>query len=417
VPLISRDENELLVQQRQFLTENTPITNFSPGSTVRMIAEVVSRQQAETVRIVNTNVLQAFISRASGEFLDRVGELLGVERLNSSYAIDTSNNNFKFQIDPSTGMTARDVARIALDYAIRVNAPQTTLSADSFTIRSGTPLGGRSGSSLYSTTEEVVFMGTDTEKFAGVIANGLGASFNVGANALTKHQILLRQPELTPVADVIICTNTQPITSGRGLESDQDLRFRIRNAARSAEAANETAVRLACLSVPGVNDIVIKNYARGVGTFNIFVIGDTAVVPEGILRATQQAVNSIQALGIRGLVTAPEYKGMEMTIRLKFLSATSLNDRRLLKDAATQVAVDYVNNIPTGGLFVLNELVQRVMQSSDSILDMDILRMAIGVYDTKSAKNERSEPVIATNQQAYWDEKWYTNSRLTKTCE
>jgi len=416
MPLLTKTESEFLQEARQYLEENTEITNLSPGSTARALLEIAARHHADQLQILNANVIQAFVSRSSGEFLDRIGELFGITRKTATYAVDTSSNNFKFYIDPSLGMTAQEIRNKAYTYATGAGLTPSNITDTGFIVRSGTSIGGPDGI-LYRTTEDARFEGTTSQVYVGVIATGLGPYFNVSSGGLTSHTIANNHQDLSTVASLIHCTNISPISTGKGLEGDEELRFRITRASVAAEAANETAVRVAALSVPGVNDVLIRKYTEGIGTYNIFVIGDAPIVSEGVINATQAAIESIQALGMRGSVSTPTYLGVEIVIAVKFTTGTSLADKHDIRLAAAQNMIDYINNIPIGGQLIINELVQRIMETSDNLLDMRVITFGYGDYDTSTGKNKDFIPLMVTNQSSQWDEKWYTNASLCAVCE
>ena len=416
MPLIVKTKTELLQEARQYLEENTEITNFNPGGTARALLEIISTQQAEQSETLNANIIQAYVSRASGEFLGRIGELVGVTRKNATYAADVTSNNFKFYIDPSTGMTAQNISTTARKYAVRGGITPDNLTDTGFIIRKGTPVGGPGGV-MYKTTDEARFEGSTKTVFVGVIADGLGPFYNISGGTLKLHTIQDNHLDLATVAPLILCSNNAPITSGKGLEGDEELRFRITQASIGSEAANETAVRLAALSVPGVNNIVLRKYTEGIGTYNVFIIGDAPIVSQGILNAAQVAIENVQALGMRGSTSAPSYLGIEVTLSIKFVTAVTLAQKHDIRIATAKNVMDYINNIPIGGEFIINELIQRVMDTDSKILDMRFLRFGYGEYNPTTSTNNDFMPLMATNQKSQWDEKFYTNASLTAVCE
>lgn len=75
------------------LTENTPITNFSPGSIARALLEIVNEQIAQFYQALDYNLAMAFVSKAEGYFLDLIGELLNCKR-----QPEETDDNYRYRI-------------------------------------------------------------------------------------------------------------------------------------------------------------------------------------------------------------------------------------------------------------------------------------------------------------------------------
>ena len=65
-------------------------------------------------------------------------------------------------------------------------------------------------------------------------------------------------------------------------ETDDNFRYRIVNQCLTLATSNETAIRLTALTVEGVNDVILKPYSMGAGSFTVIVLSDEDVTSTGI---------------------------------------------------------------------------------------------------------------------------------------
>ena len=410
-----KDPNQILAEARKRLIENTDVTNQNPGGTARAILEVVAGSQGKQYSDLAFNLNQAFVSRAIGENLDLIGVLLNIIRGDASRAVDNTFKNFKFQIDPATQFSGSDIAGIINDWLNQQGRSSSFVTATTFTIPAGTTINNRGGAP-YVTTEDAIFGASDTEIFVTVMSTVTGLVGNVGPGALNSHDIAREHEEFGVVQNIILADNLLPISNGRNVEDDESYRFRIINEALASRKANLTAVRLAALSVPGVSDVIIRNFSRGVGTFSVFVLSTDPVVSTGTLNAVKAVISEAAAAGIRAEALAPIYRGLEMTVSIEFFPDIGQNQRNDIKADAKRAVIDYVNNIDMGAGFVVNRAIQTVLDLTDQIKDAHIVGMVIGEFNVDTGVNERRFPIHTVNQTLFWDEKFFTNAELIKTC-
>ncbi len=410
-----KDPNQILAEARKRLIENTDVTNQSPGGTARAILEVVAGSQGKQYSDLSFNLNQAFVSRAIGENLDLIGVLLNILRGDTSRAIDNTFKNFKFQIDPATQFSGSDIAGIVNTWLTQQGRTSALVTANTFTIPAGTTINNRAGAP-YVTIEDAVFGASDTEVFVPVMSTVTGAIGNVGPGSLTTHTLASDHIEFGVVQNILLSDNLLPISNGRNVEDDDSYRFRIINEALASRKANITAIRLAALSVPGVADVVIRNFSRGVGTFSVFVLSTDPIVSTGTLNAVKAVISDAAAAGIRAEALAPIYRGLEMTVSLEFFPDIGQVQRDNLKASAKRAVIDYVNNIDMGSGFIVNRAIQVVLDLTDQIKDAHVVGMVIGEFNVDTGVNERRFPIHTINQNLFWDEKFFTNAEMIKTC-
>lgn len=365
-----RSYDDIYRQIYQDILNNTPITNMNPGSTARAIVDAVASRFAELYDSIDAYNKSAYLSTATGPYLDYLGELLGVTRYQSTRAY-SGPNNFKFYIDPNSGQTITSLRSLVLndtgiDMANVVIAQGTTTSQP-----------GDNGIS-YSTTEPAIL--SNSGVYTPIIAESSGKSYDVSANTLVKHNIATNQSELYSIANYILCTNDSAIQTGWDYESDVNYRQRIMDARLGWQAGNIVAIRAAVMSVPGVADVIINQHSQGVGTFDLIIISAYPIIDDHILSAVNEAVSSVVAAGTRFNITTPEYLAIELKLKMYYQPSANAEAQNTISRNIRKVVIDYTNNLGVGGEWIVNEVIQRVMEISDLIKDTECLRFRVRNY-------------------------------------
>lgn len=350
MPIFSEKEDKIFGDLLFDIVENTNITRTSPGSKTRAIAQTLAKKLGKMWTQFDINMVQSFITGAEGKYLDYIGNLMGVERIGENTAkISGADKVIKFYTDIGTFGNINSGSSISIPAGHIISTGENATG-----LRYLLPYAVilPSGSSEFYVTAQSVLPGT---------------RYNVGVRTLIHH-------DFTNYADVINSslkvTNDTEITNARSVESDANYRFRIANQVTSAAKANETSVRLAALVVPGVADLIITPYANGIGTFDLIIKSTSPTVPAGVIAAVEEALRSTVALGIVPTVRKPREVGVSLTGTLIFRKKISAADQQAIISAATDNVVNYINNLDIGEDFIVNEIVERVMATSDLIKNM-----------------------------------------------
>lgn len=368
--LVIRSFDDIYRQIYQDVLNNTPITNMNPGSTARAIVDAVASRFAELYDSMDAYNKAAYLSTATGPYLDYLGELYGVTRYQSTRAYSGSNN-FKFYIDPISGQTITSLKSLVLK--------DTGINMDNIIIVQGTTVSqpGDSGIS-YSTTEAAIL--SDGGVYTPIIAESSGKSYGVSANTLVKHNIATNQWELYSIANYILCTNDSAIQTGWDYESDANYRQRIMDARSGWQAGNIIAIRNAAMSVPGVVDVIINQHSQGVGTFDLIIISAYPIMDDHILAAVNEAVSSVVAAGTKFNINTSEYLAIELKLKLYYQPSANAEVQNTISRNVRKAVIDYTNNLGVGGEWIVNEVIQRVMDVSDLIKDTECLRFRVRKY-------------------------------------
>jgi len=350
MPLFSETESKIFGDVIYDIVNETNITRASPGSKARTIASALSRKLGRMWGQFDLNIVQSYLTGAEGHYLDLVGIMLGASRLGETPASTTASQRIvKFYVDVSNFASINSGGSIYLPRG---------------TIISSQPY---SGGVRYRLPYAVILPSDQTEMYVPAEAISAGSISNVGANQLVYHDFIDYTDALNGTLKV---TNEAEILVGADVESDANYRFRLANRTVSAEAANETAIRLAALVVPGVADVITLPYFRGIGSYDLLIKATTPRPPPGLIAAVKEAVSRVTAYGIVSNVRAPVDLGMSLVATVVFRRRLSAAEQANILSTVTNNVTDYINNLDIAEDFIVNEVVERVMGTSDLIKNM-----------------------------------------------
>jgi uncharacterized phage protein gp47/JayE len=340
--LFKKSLTELNEQSINDLQNNTEITNMSIGGVARTMLEVINKQLSDYYNVLDINQAMGFLSSAEGYFLDLIGDLFNMPRLQSETASATAaDETQRFYV--TRGVLGDYIPGLQITTGTKVSTSDDQI--------------------LFTVTADVSFDAAATEVYVPIESDETGASQNVGKNALIKHDLGL--------ADVYT-VNDKALITGSDTEDDNNYRYRISNATLSAEKANETAIRLAALSVDGVSDVVMSPFARGMGSYDVLVVPTEGLADDSLIAQVQTAIEEVQAYGIRGTAAAPGVVPVDIEVRIVFVEGVTEGEQESIKARVKSAIERYIVSIPIGGTFILNELRQQIMDVSPKIRDHTI---------------------------------------------
>lgn len=415
----NRSEFDILRDGTQRLSDNIGINASNSTATSRNILEITSREVSNTWDVMNTLLYNNYLTTATGEALDKLGELLQEPRSGVKRSIDLSTSNVSIELDRSFASNISDLITRYFTpndktelYNLGLTDSATTPTTLSFP--SQLVFSTRDGDIGYTTMSTLELNNSQLIDYTPVTANGVGEAFNVGPNSLNNHNLVSSYPVLRKITNALKVKNIFAITSGSDIESDDNYRYRLSNKVVSAAGGNSTAVRRAALSVPGVVDISIIKRSHGNGTFTLFPRTEDPIVSDGILNAVKSAVDSAKSIGDIAYTMAPEYLGVSFGVQLRF--APGAPKESIYAEARLSI-IDYINNLLEGGEIVINEVIQRVMAVDEKIIDMEVYQFGFGDYNRISGVITGFTPLRLVNQIADWNQRFYTNSQLVSICK
>lgn len=188
-------------------------------------------------------------------------------------------------------------------------------------------------------------------------------------------------------------------------ENDDDFRKRIINQCLSLANANETAIRLAALSVDYVDDVVMQKYSNGPGSFTLMPIIDVAAGADA-LDKVNDAVLDVCSYGEKVIIKLPTLKYIKLSISLVYSSNLTDTEKQSLAVAVRTNIINYINSIAVGDALIINELTKVIMQST---LNNTTDNSGIINYACNSLEID-GEECLFINQGLRWDEKFQVST-------
>jgi len=343
--------DEILQRAIDRLRENTQITRFTPGSKARTLLEIMSQEMEKHDESLKTNLVLGLSNGATGIFLDFIGDLVAQPRnLTKTARVSAAEETLKVTV-PGGGIFGSLNNNVA------------------FVIPSDTLITSLDGTIIYRTTEAITLSPLDTEAFLSARADEIGSTGNVGQGVLTVLDFsgYVTFPEIQ-----LEVTNLSAIERGENVESDDLYRFRIRNALISAEAANETAIRLALLSLPSVSDIIFLEFFRGVGTADVLLDTVTGSFNSTITEEAQRTINGVQALGMSVRARIPRLIGLELFLDVKYQRGTTELQKDEVDDNIRSAVLDVIGQVEIAGQLRLNGLAAIIFGADSRIADIGL---------------------------------------------
>jgi len=348
VPQISDDKYEKLVASAlSELRSATDITQLAPGAKARALLEIVSRETGNLYNSFSIELMQTFARYATGANLDLIGELVGVRRRQANRNTITAQSKIqKFYVDNGVFDSINGGAPFIIPTGTEIRTTSTNANDPAI---------------VYITTTDTTCGLGMSEAFAGIKSVEFGVNANIGAGTLTIHNFA----GYTDVSNNSLkTTNVDGIIYAESQETDANFRYRVVNQALVGEAANITAIRIASLSVPGVADVYLDRFSRGIGTGAVYVKAITPEPSEFLLLSVQNEIDTAHAFGNLIEARAPKSVGVEVVVKLHLYQAIPQLEQDNLKARVREQMFRFINGLDINETFELADLV-RVVTSTD----------------------------------------------------
>ena len=324
---------------QRIVDANIGITNVLPGSVIRTIVEAIL---AET-DIQNYTIEQIYramnIDTATDEDLDAIVSILGVVRKQATYAEGTITFGRSDVYDTD----------INIQYAQIVSTRQDN-----------------------NTGIIHEFIVTDSD--AKLPKDQLKTAVNI--RALNPGRIYLPAGSITimstPIIGIEYVTNEVEFSSGTDKETDEELRARAKQALAGLGKGTNAALRSALLDVDGVDDVIVMDMNRGVGTADIIAV--TSEIPPSI--TLQNEVNDIISItkpaGIHIEVIYPTIISHDIAITLIDISGTMSAIPAAYISSAGHAIMEYCSSLSVGDTFIISQLERAIGNAiSDNNIDVE----------------------------------------------
>ena len=252
---------------KSYFGDDIDLSDTSPLYKILQItASEISQLWAELERAYYSG----FFSTASGAALDQLASLFNVIRSPATYASGTVR--FSRTTPAPFEITISEGTRVSTDPDSSNYQVYQTVSAATI------PVGGM---------------------FVDVVARAVnpGSAGNVAANSINTF--------VDYVAGVNSVTNITPMSGGSDEESDEDFRWRLRNALYAGGAATLNAITSALLNITGVTKVnVVEDTVNH--TITAYVLGGS----DSLISST---LESYRPAGITAIWSRPTYKTIDIT--------------------------------------------------------------------------------------------------------
>lgn len=178
-------------------------------------------------------------------------------------------------------------------------------------------------------------------------------------------------------------------------ENDDDYRKRIVSQVKVMAKANETAIRFAILQVEGVEDVVLKRYSHGPGSFTVVPVINNKYNTTKVIQAIRTNVLDECSYGEKVTVKLPLTKKIKMSVSLINSINTTDVKKQNIAVQVREAIIKYVNSLKVGETLIINELTQRIMEIDENIIN----------YSCNSFKIN-NKLCLYINQGARWDERF-----------
>lgn len=178
-------------------------------------------------------------------------------------------------------------------------------------------------------------------------------------------------------------------------EEDTTYRWRISMQLRTLATANEMAIRLACLSVNGVDDVVLMPYTHGTGSGSIYIVSSNPEIIDDLIYPVQNAASAAGAFGNRIEVFKPRLLEVAIRMRLLFYKDTPEIDRHMLRSIVKSYIEDFINSLNIGNTFDIIEMKQTILRTNEQIAEVEIYYLTVN-----------QDPVLAVKQHCAWNERF-----------
>lgn len=179
-------------------------------------------------------------------------------------------------------------------------------------------------------------------------------------------------------------------------ETDGNYRYRITQQGYVAAKSNEIAIRMKCLEVEGVRDVILTPYTRGIGSFTVHVLSDELDTPDDLINKVQKVINDNQAAGVRGVAAKPKLIPVDITIRLVLSSGvTSQESNSIAYDIHSKIET-YIKGLGMGNPIKIMDIFNIAEQPRIAETSIEVVKI-----------NSRTITGSQTEYICKWDERYY----------
>jgi len=324
------------------------------GSIVNAVEESLTESYNDIYEIA-ANV---DIGRATGEYLDRWGTLLGEDRGTIGYAKDLTLDNVYIQILPTA------------------NAGVITVNGGPIRIPKGSILHSEDNTYSVVTLDTTFIRANRNRTFARVIASNPGR-INIPPGSITEVDLPLSSLDnITPgsaASYTLKAMNTRPISGGSEPADDTLFQYILQESAHSIGVFNERKINT-LIDITEIRNVALHSFRGGV---NVFIETLESEVNQAIVEIANYHLDRIAPKGTPVSVHAPITRYLNIEVSAEFTSTDSVS----LTEGKQQLASRFAENVSTaymGSMIDLQGELQAAYQNVPQIRGAQVKRATLG---------------------------------------
>lgn len=297
---------------------------FSDASDIAIRLKVLAGELYKTQTNIEWLKKQMFSVSAQGEYLDYLASQRGLERKQAF----KSKGKLDFSIS------------VPVDYDILIPKGSVVATDDKTPVR-------------FVTTENATITSGNLTVSVAAEAEKSGLSGNA-----VRNKVIVGVNIPSGIGKV---TNSVAFTGGADVESDDELRARIKKTyVNAANGTNAAYYEQLAMSVDGVAKVGAVGKVRGSGSVNVYVSGKTGAVSDKVLQTVQKLLDSERELNVNVLAANAQRTSCNLSVIVYPRSGYSTDEvKKLIKSAFES----YVYSLPVGGKFYLSELGTKLLET------------------------------------------------------
>lgn len=182
-------------------------------------------------------------------------------------------------------------------------------------------------------------------------------------------------------------------------ESDDNYKYRITNQCLTLATSNKTAIRLTALTVTGVQDVILKPYAMGSGSFTVIVVTEEDTTESDILDLVNTALLDVHGYGIRYNVVAPTLTYVSIKQQIFLSDTLSDTEKQEIRYDVQLAVIDFLSSLSIGEDIIIDKLTQTIMNVSSNIIE----EQNVSIYIN-------GEKALYVNQSCRWFERFIVST-------
>lgn len=329
---------------------NSGLASITEPGVLSTIIEALAIEIKSLYDTMSDVIDQGYCETATGQYLDKIGALIGCVR----------NGGVK-----ATG-TVRFMA---------ASAPASDIPIPEGTVVS-TVIDGSGNRYRFLTIADSALLAGTTYIDVSVEADEVGEAYNLVASSL----IIIE----TPIAGITSCTNLSATSGGIAEETDDHYRARIPLYLSGLKRATADSLESAAMTVDGIMDAVCTDGATA-GTATLIVASASGTVPSETIDEVEAVIEDYKGAGIQVTISAATNLTVNCTFDL-YLEPEAVE--ATVKAAAEAAVEEYLNNIPIDGIAYWSQVVKAILYV-DGVVNVKNVLINLGTADIDATSTQK----------------------------